>query len=125
MLRDSVMWSAEQPRRVGVLTGFVKSVRKMTGVEPRIPTPSQVESGGGKTERDLVQQMAEIRVNRRALHDSSDPVRNAGLARSTRAFAVHARRRKPALCLTMSIGSRACGRARSPWQDSQTADIAI
>ena len=73
-LRDSALWSQEQPRRVSVVTGLVKSVRKLAGAEPRIPTPSQIEHGGGKSERDLVQQMAELRVNRKHLHEGGDDV---------------------------------------------------
>jgi hypothetical protein len=75
VLSDSFLWSKEQPHRVSMFTGFVKSVRKMAGAEPRIPTPSQVESGSGQMEHDLVRQIAEIRVNRKALHENADTVR--------------------------------------------------
>lgn len=75
VLSDSFLWSKEQPHRVSMFTGFVRSVRKMAGAEPRIPTPSQVESGSGQMEHDLVRQMAEIRVNRKALHENADAVR--------------------------------------------------
>jgi hypothetical protein len=95
VLRDSVLWSAEQPHRTGVVTGLVRSVRKLAGAEPRIPTPSQVESGGGKSEHDLVRQMAELRVNRKALHEHADEARAcfiaACLRASTRAGALRKR----------------------------------
>ena len=74
MLKDSTSWSKAQPRRVSVFTGLLKSVKKMAGAESRIPTPSQVESGDGRSEHDLVRQMAEIYVNRKALHATQDPV---------------------------------------------------
>jgi hypothetical protein len=74
VLRESADWSREQLKQVSVLTGLVTSVKKMTGLVPRIPTPSQVMHGSGKTEHDLVRQMAELRVSRRALHDHADEV---------------------------------------------------
>jgi hypothetical protein len=69
------MWAAEQPHRTSYMGGFVRSVKKLVGSEPRIPTPSQVEAGGGKSEHDLVQQMAEMRINRMSLKDAADNVR--------------------------------------------------
>lgn len=75
VLSASTVWAAEQPHRTTVVTGFVKSMKKLVGSEPRIPTPSQVEAGGGKTEHDVVQQMAEMRISRKALHEGADSVR--------------------------------------------------
>jgi hypothetical protein len=75
VLSHSAVWAAEQPHRTSYMGGFVRSVKKLVGSEPRIPTPSQVEAGGGKTEHDLVQQMAEMRINRKSLKDGADNVR--------------------------------------------------
>lgn len=75
ILRDSAMWAKEQVKHVGVVKGLLTSVKKMTGAVPRIPTPSQVLQGSGKSENDLVRQMAEMRVNRRSLQNHADPVR--------------------------------------------------
>lgn len=74
VLRDSAMWAREQVKQVGVVGGFLTSVKKMTGAVPRIPTPSQVLQGSGQSEHDLVRQMAEMRVNRRSLQNHADPV---------------------------------------------------
>lgn len=77
VLSSSVGWSSARPHRTSVFTGLLKSVKKLAGAEPRIPTPSQVESGSGQSEHDLVRQMAEIYISRKALHDNPDPVRSA------------------------------------------------
>ena len=71
VLRASADWTREQPYKAGRMSGFVQSVKKMAGVEARIPTPSQVESGTGKALHDFVRQVAELQVNRKKLHDSA------------------------------------------------------
>ena len=75
VLRDSSDWTKEQLKKPGLVTGFFTSVKKLAGAVPRLPTPSQVMQGSGKSEHDLMRQMAEMRVSRRALHDHADVVR--------------------------------------------------
>jgi hypothetical protein len=75
VLRASSDWSKEQIKKPGLVTGLFTSVKKLAGAVPRLPTPSQVMQGSGKSEHDLVRQMAEMRVSRRALHDHADAVR--------------------------------------------------